>query len=581
MFFLKLCAAGLALTLPVYSDMPAKFRRRSLARRLQHASAVGDIEKQVTDQETLGGTVGREVSAVGGIVPEIVASRYGQSKLSATKLKRFDGSVVRRVAPSPVDGSIAEVAVGMSVLDGAVTSAIDDANLGLHQAHSKAFQEEELALTGYVEHLLKEYAGRAEDRSRFSVMTRSFAGRGEQLLNALQCQIVNVPPEAELVYVLDDTPADRQLGDCIKERSMNSSRPVRVFYEGLPADHKRMFPGTMKTPGYDQQQYSHFWLDNYTDRDVIGVFDAESCLYAPLVRNSVLSAEDGRLHVNAFAGEHYGTNLQILHEWFGPNSGLVSLMDTNTFPIWFWRDTFAKFRQKAISRFSVGSFDEAFAQIAAKSMANTHCRGCEWYFGGFSEFNLLGNFALETQADRYAFRLLGPSATIATKRFAAHAHPGAIVDGRAQEMGHNNPHNNFPEGAALLRFRRVCCMLHHSDMLEASQNMATQALVNQTCVAVKAQISDKFESTRNGHPYYSQPDDYVPRTRELDEHIQQASQDSTSRAKAYQQLQGATCVAALGQGIRASNQFPDFRQCPVNAKKVPDFQKKDLKYRPW
>merc|ERR1712151_471601 len=106
-----------------------------------------------------------------------------------------------------------------------------------------------------------------------------------------------------------------------------------------------------------------------------------------------------------------------------------------------------------------------------------------------------------------------------------------------------------------------CCAVQHSQMLDVSvamgQSATVQALISKSC-------EDLVNKT------------WFDRT-QVGQHFKLASQEATSRSRAYQQLQGAVCLATTMhaispsiqpldflvtmQGIDPSNQLPDLQSC--------------------
>ena len=210
---------------------------------------------------------------------------------------------------------------------------------------------------------------------RLAVITRSFAGRNESIRAAISCHFVALagPEIAELIYVLDNTPEDHDLGnELLQKARAHGFHHLRIEYEDLPAKYDKMFRGRLNDgiggPGKDRSQWSNFYTDHYTDADAVGIIDAEACLVAPPVAQHVI--EGGRLHnvVDAFvpSADKWGVD-----EWVLQLSTPLDVMWPNRFPIWFWRADFVHIRRHLVRRFEISDdvsdfdtqFDAAFSAI--------------------------------------------------------------------------------------------------------------------------------------------------------------------------------------------------------------------------
>lgn len=148
------------------------------------------------------------------------------------------------------------------------------------------------------------------------LMTRTYAGDRKdmaRLLSNLRMFVDLRAPDALLsgyTIVLDgEKPSDRAYGACLSRVLRDRGMPnVHLDYEPLPAAASALFRGTAFAradpqyayAGYDRQQWSTFYLDRYTSSDVIGVVDADACVYTPLTRSAIF-AHDGRILLRAQA----------------------------------------------------------------------------------------------------------------------------------------------------------------------------------------------------------------------------------------------------------------------------------------
>ena len=76
----------------------------------------------------------------------------------------------------------------------------------------------------------------------------------------------------------------------------------RILYERLPPNHSHVFPGRMRGPGYDRQQWSFFYSDrhvpvNPTDsaRSVVMFFDSDVAFITPVLHEDLFEGTRPRL----------------------------------------------------------------------------------------------------------------------------------------------------------------------------------------------------------------------------------------------------------------------------------------------
>ena len=101
--------------------------------------------------------------------------------------------------------------------------------------------------------------------------------------------------------ILDDENAeDHHLGDEI----LNNDYSDYVKYEPLPPNHLKLFQALAFYPhfswGYDRQQWSTFYMDLYSESDIIGVVDSDSTFTSYLTYENILT-DDGRIRLHAVA----------------------------------------------------------------------------------------------------------------------------------------------------------------------------------------------------------------------------------------------------------------------------------------
>ena len=240
----------------------------------------------------------------------------------------------------------------------------------------------------------------------FDVLVRTYHG-GEKALRSNLIPTVNIFVNRalfRLIAVLDDeSPADHHLGN----RLLAEGVVDRVKYEPLPPDWQSLFLGMAFPPpynrwGYDRQQWSTFHMDAYSDRDVLGVVDSDATFYSYLTRQNILS-DDGRVLLNVYRPSKRSSSYFVRRlVRFAGGSAYVNdkialgealpyeCMPTNRMPIWFWRSTFANCRRH-IARHGNVEFDDAYRAFSRAP---------------YCTFNILANYAIKYESDRYAIRLM-------------------------------------------------------------------------------------------------------------------------------------------------------------------------------
>lgn len=171
-------------------------------------------------------------------------------------------------------------------------------------------------------------------------------------------------------------------------------RGYQVHYEALPAvpfRHGRETAWPQKArynrSGYQRQQWSSFYLDRYTDADVIGLLDTDVRMYSLLTEDMIFDNQ-GRILARGIVGDHYwGDKYALKEEDRGPLD--VDFMYTDAFPMFFWRHTFANVREHVAGLWGV-DFDTAFRIITAKVY--------NWQ-------NIIYQYALRQQPGWYSLRL--------------------------------------------------------------------------------------------------------------------------------------------------------------------------------
>eukprot|EP01083_Nonionella_stella_P020553 56991_1 len=189
----------------------------------------------------------------------------------------------------------------------------------------------------------------------------------------------------EIVFVFDNTSDDHTIGESIREKY-----GYKIYYEPLPENHthilnKHIFPSLKWYAhlGYDRQLWATFWLDNYTDADIVGVIDSDAQIYSFITLNTILDASN-KIKTQSNAGDHYKGDARILQF---EDFTYYDFMFPDRFPQWFWRDTFEHTRQYLMKKYNQRTFDEAYSVFSTP---------------GYSQFNILYQYSMKFEHDRYS-----------------------------------------------------------------------------------------------------------------------------------------------------------------------------------
>ena len=249
---------------------------------------------------------------------------------------------------------------------------------------------------------------------RAEILCRAYSGAERQLVANLlpTTRIFLDRRRFRFTLVLDDeSPADHVLGESL----LREGHVDRVFYEPLPEGWQELFKGQAFPPpynrwGFNRALWSTFYMDQYSDADIIGVLDSDATFFSYLTPENILDA-DGRLRLHVVAPTLDAP--QPLLRWsateLGTGSGYCNdklalgepapydAMATDRNPVWFWRETYSGVRSH-VARCWGTSFDNAFAQFSSRR---------------YCQFNILANYALTYEPDRYrAVLQTDPSADI-------------------------------------------------------------------------------------------------------------------------------------------------------------------------
>lgn len=197
----------------------------------------------------------------------------------------------------------------------------------------------------------------------------------------------------------DESLEDHKLGGLLTSTELADY----IYYEPLPDNHLKLFQA-LAYPchhwGYDRQQWSTFFMDIFTDHDVIGIVDSDST-FTSYLTDEVIFTNDNKIKLKGIkplvgwkhwcpesssyvfknGSQHTNDDIALKFET------TIDLMATNMMPMFFWKDTFKNFRNYIADVWGM-SFNEAYKCFSRKP---------------YCQFNILANYALKFESDRYEF----------------------------------------------------------------------------------------------------------------------------------------------------------------------------------
>ena len=169
-------------------------------------------------------------------------------------------------------------------------------------------------------------------------------------------------------------------------------RKLEVAFESLPKDANVLkFKRSRKSPGYNRQLWSSFFIDLYTDERIVAWMDTDVAFLAPVTKATILNGSRIRI-----LGSECSMNFSSVQNWARLTEmalGLPMVADFMTyFPVYIYRDTFTHCREYILKRFNTTNFEEAFHKI---------------YHGGssFSPVCVVISYAWFFERDRYDWNL--------------------------------------------------------------------------------------------------------------------------------------------------------------------------------
>ena len=128
-------------------------------------------------------------------------------------------------------------------------------------------------------------------------------------------------------------------------------RKLEVAFESLPKNTSVLeFEGAQKSPGYNRQLFSSFFIDLYTDDHNIAWMDNDVAFLAPVTKATIFNGSRIRI-----LGSECTMNISWVRDWARVTEmalGLPMVADFMTyFPVYIYRDTFTHCREYILKRF--------------------------------------------------------------------------------------------------------------------------------------------------------------------------------------------------------------------------------------
>ena len=170
------------------------------------------------------------------------------------------------------------------------------------------------------------------------------------------------------------------------------NRKLEVAFESLPKDASVLkFRGAERSPGYNRQLWSSFFIDLYTNDHIIAWMDTDVAFLAPVTKATIFNGSRIRI-----LGSECTMDISWVLGWARTTEialGLPMVADFMTyFPVYIYRDTFTHCREYILKRFNTSNFEEAFQKI---------------YHGGnlISPVSVVISYAWFFERDRYDWNL--------------------------------------------------------------------------------------------------------------------------------------------------------------------------------
>ncbi|XP_028398319.1 uncharacterized protein LOC114521944 [Dendronephthya gigantea] len=180
--------------------------------------------------------------------------------------------------------------------------------------------------------------------------------------------VVFWPPSlGKIVVALDqESQEDHEFDKQLKQQT-NQYFPeydIEVKYEPLPKDKKVLdFPRRLKSPGYNRQLWSSFFIDKFSNDSIIAWMDNDASLIIPVTQSAILNGTKVRVVGSCCNGKRYGW----VKSWAKTTQlaiGFPMIADFMIyFPVYFYRDTVTHCRSHILKRFNTTNFAEAFKKF--------------------------------------------------------------------------------------------------------------------------------------------------------------------------------------------------------------------------
>ena len=171
------------------------------------------------------------------------------------------------------------------------------------------------------------------------------------------------PSYGKTVIVLDEeSEMDHEFGEIVTRHTREHfpEYKLEVFFEPLPNDKSILEnPGLARSPGYNRQLWSSFFFDLYTNDPIIAWMDSDVAFITPVTNSLIFSGSKLRV-----LGWDCSFHFSWVKEWARTSEralGLPYVADfMSYFPVYFYRDTFARCREHIMKHWNVTTFEEAF-----------------------------------------------------------------------------------------------------------------------------------------------------------------------------------------------------------------------------
>ncbi|XP_046852229.1 uncharacterized protein LOC124445553 [Xenia sp. Carnegie-2017] len=200
----------------------------------------------------------------------------------------------------------------------------------------------------------------------------------------------------KMVLILDkESKKDHAFGETLLNQTKEHfpHQAFKIDYERLPKDPKVLtFPGQKKSSGYNRQLWSSFFIDLYTDDEVIAWLDSDSPFVLPVTMSTI--TPHGKVRV---LGTECTMPIGWVQSWAKSTEmaiGFPQVADFMTyFPVYIYRDTFTHCREHILKKFKTDNFEEAFKKF--------HHTGT----GYISPVSVIFSYAWFFEKDRYDWNI--------------------------------------------------------------------------------------------------------------------------------------------------------------------------------